>query len=158
MAVDYYLKLDSIKGESKVTGHAGEIQITSWSWGGSQVTSVGGTGGSGAGKANLDHFSVMKTVDSASVPLFKSLTLGTHIATGTLTANKAGSGGKAFLQVDFKELFVTSLQTSGSSEIPMESVSFSYNQIQIQYFTQDDKGNTSLANQAGWNVATNTGS
>ena len=51
MAVDYFLKLDGIQGESADTNHKDEIQIMSWSWGGSQVSSVAGTGGSGAGKA-----------------------------------------------------------------------------------------------------------
>jgi type VI secretion system secreted protein Hcp len=154
MAVDYFLKLDGIKGESQVTGHTGEIQLLSFSWGGSQTSSVAGTGGSGAGKVNLDHLSIMKSVDSASVPLFKSLTSGGHIATGTLTAMKAGGNGKPFLQVDFKELFVSTLQLSGSSEVPMESVSFSYNEIKAQYSTQDEKGTMTMSGQATYNLKT----
>jgi type VI secretion system secreted protein Hcp len=160
MAVDFYLKLDSINGESVAQGHTKEIQILSFSWGASQTSSVAGTGGSGAGKAHLADLSIMKTVDSASVPLFKALTLGTHIVSGTLTAVKASgaTSSQPFLKVTLGELFVTSIQTSGSSEIPMESVSFSYNTINIQYSTQDDKGTMTVAGAAGWNVKTNTAS
>jgi type VI secretion system secreted protein Hcp len=158
MAVDYFLKLDGIKGESQVTGHTGEIQLHSFSWGGSQTSSVAGTGGSGAGKVNLDHLNVMKSVDSASVPLFKAITLGTHIATGTLTAIKAGGNGKPFLQVDFQELFVSSLQLSASTEVPMETVSFSYNQIKIAYSTQDEKGTMTMSGSASWNLKTGVSS
>ena len=53
MAVDYFLKLDGIQGESVDDKHKDEIQIMSFSWGGSQTSSVSGTGGSGAGKVDL---------------------------------------------------------------------------------------------------------
>jgi type VI secretion system secreted protein Hcp len=155
MAVDYFLKLDTVNGESVDTNHKNEIQIMSWSWGGSQHSSVSGSGGSGAGKVSLGDFSIMKTFDKASVPFLKGLCAGTHFATGTLTANKAGTGGKPYLKVDFKELFVTSYQVSGSSEVPMESVSFSYNEIKIAYSTQDEKGTATLANQMTFNLKEN---
>jgi type VI secretion system secreted protein Hcp len=137
------------------TNHKNEIQILSFSWGGSQTTSVGGTGGSGAGKVSLSEFNVMKSFDKASVPLFKSLVSGTHIANGVLTASKAGGGGKPYITVKFKELFVTSYQVSGSSEVPTESVSFSYNEVNISYSTQDDKGVLTQANQATYNIKEN---
>jgi type VI secretion system secreted protein Hcp len=156
MAVDYYLKLDTIKGESQATGHVGEIQLLSFSWGGSQTSSVAGTGGSGAGKVNLQHLNIMKNLDSGTVPMFKAITLGSHIATGTLTAIKAGAGGKPFLQVDLTELFVSSIDFSASSEIPTETVSFSYNQIAISYFSQDEKGTMSLSSKSTYNLKTNT--
>jgi type VI secretion system secreted protein Hcp len=155
MAVDYFLKLDGITGESQDDKHKNEIQIMSWSWGASQVSSVGGTGGSGAGKADLSDFTIMKSLDKASVPFFKSICAGTHIKTGTLTAIKSGGNGQPYLKVDFEELFVTSQQLSASSEVPMESISFSYNQIKIAYSTQDEKGVVTLANQATYNVKGN---
>ncbi len=140
MAVDFFLKLDAIDGESVAEGHTKEIAIMSFSWGASQTTSVAGTGGSGAGKANLADLSIMKTYDAASAPMYKSLLLGTHIKTGVLTAAKSGAGGKAFLKISLTELFVTSIQISGSSEVPMESVSFSYNTIKTEYFQQSEDG------------------
>ena len=140
MAVDFYLKLDAIQGESADDQHKDEIQLLSFSIGASQVTSVAGTGGSGAGKADLSDLSVMKFYDKASPQLFKALISGTHIKTGVLSAVKAGGGGKPFLKLSFDELFVTSLQQSGSSEIPSESVSLSYNKIKIEYSTQNEQG------------------
>jgi type VI secretion system secreted protein Hcp len=141
MAVDFFLKLDSIAGESVADGHSGEITLLSFSWGGSQVSSVAGTGGSGAGKVSLENLHVMKYYDKASPLLFKSLISGTHITTGVLSACKSGvTGGKPFLKVSFDELFVTNLSISGSSEVPAESVSFSYNKIKVEYSTQDEKG------------------
>lgn len=140
MAVDFFLKLDGIQGESADDKHKNEITIMSFSWGGSQTTSVSGSGGSGAGKVNLADLSIMKNYDVASTPLYKSMLLGSHIKSGVLTAVKAGAGGAPFLTITLSELFVTSIQISGSSEVPMESVSFSYNTIKTQYAQQDETG------------------
>jgi type VI secretion system secreted protein Hcp len=158
MAVDYYLKIDGIEGEATNTNHKGEIQLLSYSWGGTQTSSVGISSGSGAGKVDLAHLAVMKHLDKASVKLFKAMCAGTHIANAVLTAIKAGSDNKPFLTVTLGELFVTSLQLSGSSELPSESVSFSYNQIKIEYSTQDANGNLTVAGSANYNLNTGVAS
>jgi type VI secretion system secreted protein Hcp len=161
MAVDFFLKLDSIDGESVTKGFENQIQLLSFSWGGSQVTSVAGTGGSGAGKVDLADLSVMKHLDSASPLMYKSMVAGLHIASATLSASKAGAGGatggsKAFLTITLGELFVTSMQLSGSSELPTESVSFSYNTIKYEYSKQDDQGNLTSTGAISYNLKTNT--
>ena len=141
MAVDFFLKLDSIPGESVADGHKDEITLLSFSWGGSQVSSVAGTGGSGAGKVSLENLHVMKYYDKASPTIFKALVSGTHIKTGVLSAVKSGvTGGKPYLKISFEELFVTNSSISGSSETPAESVSFSYNKIKVEYSTQNEQG------------------
>ena len=155
MAVDYFLKLDSIQGESEDQNHKNEITVLSFSWGGTQTTSVAGTGGSGAGKVTLSEFSIMKNYDKASPLIYKAMLSGTHIKSGTLTANKAGGAGKPFLKIDFTELFVTSQQMSASSEIPTESVSFSYNTIKVDYSTQNEQGNLASTGAVSYDLKQN---
>jgi type VI secretion system secreted protein Hcp len=151
MAIDSFLKLDGIMGESEDANHKNEIRIHSYSMGGSQTTSVGGTGGSGVGRVELHDFTIMKHVDKATTPIFKALVSGTHIKTGTFTQNKAGAGGKPFLKVDFQELFVTSQQFSGSDDHPMESVTFSFNQIAMEYSQQNEQGIVTSTGKVTWN-------
>ena len=158
MAVDFYLKLDGITGEATDSNHKDQIQLLSFSWGGSQVTSVAGTGGSGAGKADLSDLSIMKYMDKASPGLFKAMISGTHIKTGILSAVKAGGDGKPFLKLSLEELFVTSVQTSASSEIPSESVSFSYNKIKIEYKTQKADGTLTAAGVVTYDLKQNVAS
>jgi type VI secretion system secreted protein Hcp len=100
---------------------------------------------------------IVKSYDAASVPLFKSLLAGAHIANGVLTANKAGSadGGKPFLKVTLTELFVTSVQSSGSSEIPTESVSFSYATVKVEYSKQNEQGVLATAGSVTYDVKQN---
>jgi type VI secretion system secreted protein Hcp len=156
MAVDYFLTLsDSIQGESQDSNHKNDIQILSWSWGASQVSSVAGTGGSGAGKADLSDFSIMTYFDKSTPKLFKSICAGGHVATGTMNAVKSGADGKSYLKLDFKELFVSSLQISGSSEIPTVSVSFTYNEIKIDYYTQNEKGTVTSTGAITYNTKEN---
>src|SRR5581483_7582415 len=155
MATDYFLKLEGIQGESQDDKHKDEIQILSWSWGASNVSSVSGTGGSGAGKVNLSDLSVMVNFDKSTPKFFKTVCAGTHVPSGTLTAIKAGADGKPYLKVYFKELFVTSLQISASSEVPTVSVSFSYNEIKIDYSTQNEQGNVTSTGAVTYNTKGN---
>jgi type VI secretion system secreted protein Hcp len=156
MAVDFFLKVDGADGESTQSGHSNEIKIHSFSWGCSQQTSVSGSGGSAAGKASLSDISIMKDLDKASPEMFKMLLTGKHIATAVLTAQKATgtTTGAPFLTITFGEVFVTSQQISGSSEIPSESVSFSYNTIKFDYSTQGDDGTLTSTGAISFDVKT----
>lgn len=156
MAVDYFLKLaGGINGESEVEGHKNEIQVLSWSWGASNVSSVAGTGGSGAGKVDMSDVSMMLNFDESTPKFFKTICAGTHIPTGTLSAIKAGGNGKPYLKVDFSEIFVTGLQMSAAGEVPAVSLSFSYNEIKIDYSKQDEKGNLANAGLVSYSTKTN---
>jgi type VI secretion system secreted protein Hcp len=155
MAVDYFLKLTDIDGESVDDKFKNQIQLMSWSWGASQVSSVAGTGGSGAGKVDLSDFSVMGYFDKATPKFFKSICSGVHIKTGSMSAVKSGAEGKPYLKVDFKELFVSSLQISASSEIPTVSISFSYNEIKIDYYAQNEQGNVTTTGAVTYNTKEN---
>ncbi|MGV8719825.1 type VI secretion system receptor/chaperone Hcp, partial [Pseudomonas aeruginosa] len=49
MAVDMFIKIGDVKGESKDKTHAEEIDVLAWSWGMSQSGSMHMGGGGGAG-------------------------------------------------------------------------------------------------------------
>lgn len=157
MAVDYFLKLDGIDGESQDDKHKNWIQLLSWSWGGTQTSSVSGTGGSGAGKVNLQDISIATQMDKATPKLFKSMLLGTHTPNGHIECVKAGADNKPYLKIDLKEVFVSSLQTGGSmgEETPIVNLSFTYNEIKIDYYQQDEKGNVASTGAVTYNLKAN---
>jgi len=140
MAVDVFLKLGTIKGESKDSKHEGEIDILSWSWGISQTGSVGKGGGGGAGKANFSDLNIMHALDKASPVLMKACATGEHIADATLVARKAGKGQQEYLIVKMNDILITSVQPSGSSEEPMESVSMQCAKVDLEYKPQKPDG------------------
>jgi type VI protein secretion system component Hcp len=71
---------------------------------------------------------------------------------------KAGANRKPYLKIDFKSMFVTSYLISAVDEHPVESITYAYETIKIEYYAQDDKGAVALANSASWNIATSSGS
>jgi len=143
MAVNYFLKLDGVEGESADKDYKKQIQILGWSWGASQLSSVEANGGSGAGKVNVAEFSVNTYFDKATPKFFKNICAGTHFKTATLSACKAtgaSTSGKPYLTVDMGELFVTSIRLNAQTELPSVELSFSYNDIKIEYFLQNGDG------------------
>ena len=140
MAVDTFLKLGDIKGESKDSKHAGEIDVLSWSFGLSQTGTMGTGGGGGAGKANFSDVSIMHAVDKASPVLMTKCATGEHIKEGTLISRKAGKGQQEYLIIKMNDILITSVQPSGSSEHPMESVSMNFSKIALEYKPQKADG------------------
>jgi len=160
MAFDAFLKLDGVTGESSKTNHKGEIEIMSFSWGASNPTSAAHGTGMSTGKVSLSDFSIMKTTDKASPTLFLNCCSGKHFPTANVTIQKATGGdtGETYLQYDFTEVYVSSIQWSGSSggdDKPMESVSFAYGQVKISYKPQDAQGKLGSQIMAGWNQVQN---
>jgi len=64
-ASDYLLQLDGVQGESATKGQPTTIEISSWSWGASNPTSVGSPGMS-AGKVSVHDMTVMASTAAAS--------------------------------------------------------------------------------------------
>ena len=60
MAVDMFLKLDGVTGESKDKAHTKGIDVLSSSWGMSNSSSAYQGGGAGSGKVNVQEVSVSK--------------------------------------------------------------------------------------------------
>jgi type VI secretion system secreted protein Hcp len=155
MAVDVFLKLGDIKGESKDDKHAGEIDVLSWSWGISQTGTMGHGGGGGAGKANFSDLNFMHNVDKASPVLMKACATGEHIKEGMLVSRKAGKGQQEYLIMKLNEVFVTSIQPSGSSEHPTESVSLNFSKIDLEYKPQKEDGSLDAGVHFLYNIKTN---
>jgi type VI secretion system secreted protein Hcp len=158
MAVAFYLDLTagSINGESTVQKN--QIDVLSWSWGASQPVSLTGVGGHAAGKPNVQDLTIMKVFDKSTVSMLSVLMKGTPIKTGILTGYKSIGSSKpgVYLKVTMTNMYVTSVQDSASSENPTESVSFAYQAVKIEYFTQDPStGALTAAGVLNYDVTTN---
>lgn len=155
MAIDTHIKFDGVEGEATHKDHKGEIQVLSWSWGVSNATNVGAGGGSGKGKAEAGELGFVHTYDKASPILAKKCAQGVHFKEVVLTSRKAGEGQKDFLKITMKEVYITSVQPSGSSGGDIvEAVSMSYGSIDFAYKAQDDKGAMTGEVKFGMNLKT----
>ena len=75
-AVDYFLKIDGIDGESVDSKHAGAIEPLSFSWGLSQAGSFATGGGAGAGKVQFQDFHFTSNTSKASPKLMLACASG----------------------------------------------------------------------------------
>jgi type VI secretion system secreted protein Hcp len=158
MAVDMFLKLDGIKGESKDDKHKEEIHIESWSWGLSQQGNFNTGGGGGAGKVNVHDISITKYFDKSSPDLMFHLASGKHIASGLVTVRKAGEHPVEYLKIKLTDLLVSSIQhsgASGGSDLVMESLSLNFAKFNVEYSLQDEKGKGSKGGEMGWDIKAN---
>lgn len=156
--VDYFLKIEGVDGESTDDKHKGEIELESWSFGGSNAGSFSSGGGGGTGKVALQDFNFVKKADKASAKLFTSCCTGEHLKSVTLTCRKAGKEQQEFLVVVLTSAIVSSFQTggaAGSDIIPMDQVSLNFAKIEYKYKEQRADGSLGGEVIGGWDVTLN---
>lgn len=156
-AVDYFLKLDKIEGESTDSKHKNEIDVESWSWGETQSGTFAAGGGGGAGKVSMQDFHFVMKVNKASPKLMLACASGQHIPKAVLTCRKAGGKQEEYMLVTMTDLLVSSYQTGGSAGdiIPMDQIALNFAKIEYKYQSQDAKGGLTSPVIAGWNVKEN---
>jgi type VI secretion system secreted protein Hcp len=153
MAIDIYLILDGIPGESVAKGHTGEIEVQTASWQVSNKAPAAGTG-QGAGKPSLQDFHFTKKVDKASATLFQHCCSGEHIATASVALSQTAAGD-SFLKIDMKDVIITSYELGLSANDPAETITLSYGTIVMTYSTQDATGALKPTGTAGWDLGKN---
>jgi type VI secretion system secreted protein Hcp len=157
MAVDMFIKIDALKGESKDKTHKGEIDVLAWSWGLSNSGTFHLGGGGGAGKASIQDLSFTKYVDSSSADLQLACANGKHFKSAKLVVRKAGETPLEYIIIELTEFLVTSVSTGGSGgeDRLTENVTLNFEQVHFTYWTQNDKGGKGESSEYKWNVAEN---
>ncbi len=157
MAVDMFLKLSGIDGESSDSTHAGEIDVLAWSWGASQSGTMHlGTGG-GAGKVSVQDLSITKWVDSASHNLLKHCHNGAHIDEAVLTVRKAGGSPIEYIILTMRHVLVSSVSTGGSGgeDRLTENISLNFKEFDYAYTPQLPDGTGDAAKEFKWDIPGN---
>jgi type VI secretion system secreted protein Hcp len=165
MAYDAFMYLKGgqpeAKGETqdKVYKDKKAFEIFSFSWGASNPATIGSqSAGGGAGKVSLSSFNIMKKSDSASPALFLNCCNGDHFTSAHVVLRKAGGEAMEYLTYDFEEVYVESIQWSGSAggdDTPSESVSFAFGKVDIKYTPQTGKGEKGTPIPASWDLRQN---
>lgn len=159
MAVDMFLKIDSVKGESLDKSHKEWIDVLSWSWGMSNSGSFHVGGGGGAGKVAVQDLSMTKWVDTASPTLMLKCASGAHFAKGQLIIRKAGGDNPLeYLKIDLEEVLVTSYSTGGSGgeDRLTENVTLNFAKVKSTYAVQSKTGGKASELDFAWDIAANT--
>jgi len=140
MAVNAYLFVDGRPGPS--TSKKDHTDILSFSFGASN-TAVIGAGSSGgesrAGRANLSDVTIMKVMDKTSPLLFDDCCTGNYLKKVDIIYDKPmGDDQQDYFKIHMEDALITSIQFSGSSENPVESISFAFAKIKVSYNPEED--------------------
>ena len=158
MAMDMFIKIGALKGESVDKTHAGEIDVLAWSWGMSNSGSAHVGGGAGAGKVNVQDLSFTKYIDKSSPDLMLACCNGKHYDSALLTVRKAGEKPLEYLKITMTELMVTSVSTGGSGgeDRLTENVTLNFAAVKVDYIEQTATGGTGDKPSMNWNIAENS--
>lgn len=158
MAVEAFLDLEGIEGESQAQGFEDQIDVLSYSWGMTQSGTTHMGSGSGGGKVSVQDLTITKYLDKASVNLVQHCCNGKHIPSGTLTVRKAG-GDEAveYNVIDLTDIIVTSVQTGGSGgdDRLLETASFNFGMFDFKVTLQEASGGAGGESNFCWDIAAN---
>jgi type VI secretion system secreted protein Hcp len=157
-AVDYFLKIEGVQGESTDDKHKNEIDVESWSWGESNAGTFSTGGGGGAGKVSMQDFHFVMKMNKATPKLMLACASGEHIKKAELVCRKAGKEQQEYLKIVLSDVLVSSYQTggsAGSSVVPMDQISLNFSKIEFEYKPQKADGTLDAAAKSGWDLKAN---
>lgn len=157
MAVDMFIKIGKIEGESQDSSHKGEIDVLAWSWGMSQSGTMHGGGGGGAGKVHVNDLSFTKYVDKATPNLMLSCMKGDHIDEAKLVVRKAGTNPLEYIEIKMTGLIITSVSAGGSGgeDRLTENITLNFGKVEYKYTPQKPDGGKDTPIPIGWDIAKN---
>jgi type VI secretion system secreted protein Hcp len=138
-AVDMFLKIEGVDGESTNAGHKDWIDIQSWSWGVSPPSTSGVGSGLATGRL-VGHVTVVKRIDKATPLLFKRCSDGTVLALATVEL--ARPGGPTYLKYELKEVLVSSIAHGDvdGDGVPEETITLDFTATKLTYTQLDASG------------------
>jgi type VI secretion system secreted protein Hcp len=158
MSVEMFLKLAGCSGEAVAAGHEKEIELLGWKWEGENKGSAHMGGGAGTGKAKFEDLVITKFVDLASTTIMTNMAKGKHFQEAKITVRKVG-GDKPleYITITMSEAFITRVTFGGSmgDERTVETVSFNFEKIKIEYKPQTETGASGGDTPFFWDIRKN---
>ena len=159
MAIDMFLEVEGVPGESIDAVHKGHISLLAWSWGASQSGSTHLGPGGGSGKVAVQDLSFTKYVDSASPKLIGFCCSGAHLATAILTISKAaGTEAMVYQKITLTDVIVSSVSTGGSGggeDRLTENVTLNFGKFEYEYTPQKADQTAGTPIPTGWMIPEN---
>jgi type VI secretion system secreted protein Hcp len=160
MAVDFYLQLDGIKGESADSKHTGWIEVTSVNWTITQPKSATAStsGGHTAERAELTEISINKLIDLATPTLAQSCACGKTFPKARLEFMRADGQGDPikYFEVELENVLIGHVAPSFTAgPFPSENIGLKFSKVRWKYTQQKIGGGSSGNTAGGWDLATN---
>ena len=160
MAIDAYLQIDGIKGESADSAHQGWIELTTAVWGVTQPRSATASTGGGHTAERCEHqaLTVAKLADLASPILMQHCSMGKTIPKAKLEFMRADGGGKPvkYYEVELENVMIASItQSVHEGSILRDSMGLRFSKIKWKYTQQKIGGGIAGNTAGGWDLAAN---
>lgn len=155
---DIFLDIADIPGESKDSGHEGQVNVLAWNWGLSNPAPTNVV--QGVAKANFQDLSVVKYVDTASPLLMLNCANSGHITKATLYVQTQGALPVESITIIMTDILVTGVTPAGSDgeDRLTENVSLNFAKVEFDYTPLNPNGSGGSTISLDWNIPDNYGS
>jgi type VI secretion system secreted protein Hcp len=157
-AVNYYLHIPGVEGESIKAGHEGDIELLGYGLklgdGASELPAVQ-TNQKLAEAAKLHQLSLNKYVSKASPKLLELCAAGTTLDGVQVKVERSGTDGSLFefLVLVLDGVTCTNLTESGDpAGVPVDELSLDFDKITYKYTTQQGDGNAGETVEGVWEI------
>ena len=160
MAIDVYLSIDGIKGESADHAHQGWIEVTSAQWGVIQPRSATASTGGGHTAERCEHKSIAltKVADLSSPILMQTCSAEKTIPKARLEFMRADSDGKPvkYYEVELENVPIGSItQAVHEGGLMHDQIGLKFSKVKWKYTQQKISGGAGGNTAGGWDLATN---
>ncbi|MBJ7314088.1 Hcp family type VI secretion system effector [Rugamonas sp. CCM 8940] len=158
MAIDVYLQIDGIKGESADSAHQGWIELTSVHMGVTQPRSATASTGGGHTAERCEHrtLSLSKLADVASPILMQTCSTGKTIPKAKFEFMRADGEGKPvkYYEVELENVMIANMdQLISEGNILHDDIGLRFSKVKWKYTQQKIAGGAGGNTSGGWDLA-----
>jgi len=160
MAIDVYLQIDGIKGESQDDKHKDWIECESVNWGLVQPRSATASTGGGhtAERVEVQEVTFSKLADLSSPILMQTCAMGKTIPKAKFEFMRADGNGTPvkYFEIELENVLIGAI-TPGieAGSILAEHVSLKFSKVKWKYTQQKIGGGTGGTTMGEWDLAAN---
>jgi type VI secretion system secreted protein Hcp len=160
MAIDVYLQIDGIKGESMDDRHKDWIECKSVGWGVIQPKSATSSTGGGhtAERCEYTELAINKLADLSSPVLLQTCSSGKTIPKAKLEFMRADGQGERvkYFEIELENVLIGSVQSAVSEgDFMSENVGLKFSKVKFKYTQQKIGGGAGGNTSGGWDLASN---
>ena len=160
MAIDVYLYIDGIKGESADDRHKDWIECKSVSWGVEQPKSATASTGGGHTAERCEHRDIVisKLADLSSPILLQTCAAGRTIPKAKFEFMRADAMGERvkYFEIEIENVLIGEVAPSvDEGDILTEQVGFKFSKVRWKYTQQKITGGAGGNTSGGWDLSSN---
>lgn len=160
MAIDVYLQIDGIKGESNDDKHKDWIECLAVNWGVSQPRSATASTGGGHTAERCEHqeIALSKLADLSSPILLQTCSSGKTIPKAKLEFMRADGQGERikYFEIELENVLIGNVHPGVSEgSIIQENVGLKFSKIKWKYTQQKVGGGSGGNTSGGWDLSSN---